>query len=74
MPTICSMCGGTYGHCESCRKADAMIMQHENPAARAALTATLHSFAVPQTSTTGTQSQAVDETSTYTPPDESTAT
>lgn len=25
MPTLCSMCGGTYGKCEGCKKADSQI-------------------------------------------------
>lgn len=57
MPTLCSMCGGTYGHCESCKKADFMAKHHENPAAGAALTKTLESFAKPATPATQTPAE-----------------
>jgi len=60
MPTLCSMCGGTYGRCESCKKADAMIQHHENPAAKAALSATLASFEV-KLASTDAQQQADDQ-------------
>jgi hypothetical protein len=36
MPVICSACGRTSGKCESCIKVDAIIEQHESPAARVA--------------------------------------
>lgn len=46
MPTLCSMCGGTYG------KADSMIRTHENPAARVVLLQALQSFAATPSTTT----------------------
>lgn len=55
MPTVCSACGRTSGMCESCKKVDAIIGDHETLGARVVLRRALKSMTPDEPSTDSQQ-------------------